>query len=162
MQHCRSSKTKQQDDTRISKNSGYVAGASKITYTLLWQFLNTNKFKRNIYYLLLYSNTFQDSFKIGRTLPQLHKNYETFYRSNSRWLDASFDTEKSRLQVCCYKNSSQLISGACTKIIPKGLYSQYFNAYMEQKIQKTTLPVCCKLLAIFFFFFLHRRTPSTS
>ena len=87
-------------------DTSYVAGASKITYTLLWQFFNTNKFKKNIYYLLLYSNTLQDNFKIQRTLPRLHKNYETFYRSNSRWLDASFDTEKSWLQVWCYKNSS--------------------------------------------------------
>ena len=37
--------------------------------TLLWQFFNTHKLKRNIYYLLLYSNTFQDRFKIGRALP---------------------------------------------------------------------------------------------
>ena len=69
----------------ISKNSGDVAGASKITCTLLWQSFNTNKFKKNIYYLLLHSTTIQGCFKIGRALPQLHKNYETFYRSNSRW-----------------------------------------------------------------------------
>ena len=69
----------------ISKNSGDVAGVSKITYTLLWQSFNTNKFKKNIYYLLLHSTTFKGCFKIGRALPQLHKNYETFYRSNSRW-----------------------------------------------------------------------------
>ena len=76
----------------ISRNSGYVAGASKITYTLLWQFFNTNNFKRNIYYILLYSITFlQDRFKVGRALPQLHKNCETFYRSNSRWVSASFE-----------------------------------------------------------------------
>ena len=58
----------------IPENSGDVAGGSKITYTLLWQFFNTNKFKGNIYYLLLYCNTFQDRFKIGRAPPQLHKN----------------------------------------------------------------------------------------
>ena len=69
----------------ISKNSGDVAGVSKITYTLLWQSFNTNKFKKNIYHLLLHSTTFQGCFKIGRAAPQLHKNYETFYRSNSRW-----------------------------------------------------------------------------
>ena len=74
-----------------------MAGASKITNTLLWQFFNTNKFK-NIYYLSLYSTTFQGHYKIGRALPQLHKNYETFYSSNSRWLDASFNTKKSRLR----------------------------------------------------------------
>ena len=85
MQQCRSGKTKQQDDTMISKNSGDVAGVSKITYTLLWQSFNKNKFKKNIYHLLLHSTTFQGCFKIGRALPQLHKNYETFYRSNSRW-----------------------------------------------------------------------------
>ena len=71
-----------------------MAGASKITSTLLWQFFNTNKFKKNIYCLSLYSTTFQDHFKIGRALPQLHKNYETFYRSNSRCPDVCFDTEK--------------------------------------------------------------------
>ena len=60
----------------ISKNSGNVAGASKITNTLLWQFLKTNKFKKNIYYLLLYSTIFQDHFKIGMALPQLQKNYQ--------------------------------------------------------------------------------------
>ena len=73
----------------ISKNSGNVVGASEIIYTLLWQFFNTNKFKKNIYYLLLHSTTIQGCFKIGRALPQLHKNYETFYRSNSRWLAMS-------------------------------------------------------------------------
>ena len=75
----------------MSKNSGGVAGAA---YTLLWQFFNANKLKKNIYSLLLYSTTFQDRFKIERALPQLHKNYETFYGSNSRWPDSSFDTGK--------------------------------------------------------------------
>ena len=32
-------------------------------------FFITHKLKRNIYYLLLYSNTFQDRCKIGRVLP---------------------------------------------------------------------------------------------
>ena len=31
------------------------------------------------------STSFQGCFKIGRVLPQLHKNYEIFYRSTSRW-----------------------------------------------------------------------------
>ena len=102
----------------ISRNSGYVAGASKITYTLLWQFFNTNNFKRDIYYLLLYSITFlQDRFKIGRALPQLHKNCETFYRSNSRWSNASFDWKKPAWEVWCCKNSSWSIWGAWTQII---------------------------------------------
>ena len=106
--------------TLISRNSSYVAGASKITYTLLWHFFNTNKFKRNIYYLLLYCNTFlQDCFKIGRALPQLHKHCETFYRSDSGWPNASFDTEKGQLQVWCYKYSSWSIWGACTKKFKK-------------------------------------------
>ena len=60
-------------------------------------------FKKSIYYLLLYSATFQDRFKIGRALSQLHKNYETFYRSNSRWPGASFDTEKSRPSILLQK-----------------------------------------------------------
>ena len=50
---------------------------------------------RKTYYLLLYPSTFQDHFEVARALPQLHKNCETFYRSNSRWPDASFGTEKS-------------------------------------------------------------------
>ena len=75
-----------------------MAGASKITSTLLWQFFNTNKFKKNMYCLSLYSTTFQDHFKIGRALPQLHKNYETFYSLNTRWPDGSFNTEKSQLR----------------------------------------------------------------
>ena len=105
--------------TLISRDSGYVAGASKITYTVLWQFFNTNKFKRNIYYSLLDASTFlQDRFKIGRVLSQVHKSCETFYGSNSRWPNASFDIEKNRLQVVwCHKNSSWSIWGACTKII---------------------------------------------
>ena len=41
---------------------------------------------KKLYYLLLHSTTFQGCFKIGRALPQLHKSYEIFYRSNSRWL----------------------------------------------------------------------------
>ena len=46
-----------------------------------------------MYHLFLCSSTFiQDRFKIGRALPQLHKSCETFYRSNSRWSKASFDT----------------------------------------------------------------------
>ena len=44
---------------------------------------------------LPYSTTFQDHFKIVRALPQLHKNYKIFYRSNSRWCDAFFDPETS-------------------------------------------------------------------
>ena len=85
------------------------AHANKITYTLLWQYFNTYKFKRNvaIYCLLLYSNL-QGHFKIGRALPQLYKNCEIFYRSNSRWPAAFLSTEKSQLQVWCYKNSSCL------------------------------------------------------
>ena len=77
-----------------------MAGASKIMYmhTTL-AVININKFKKNIHYLLLYSTTFQDRHKIGRALPQLLKNYETFYRSNSRWPDGLFDTEKSWPQV---------------------------------------------------------------
>ena len=39
-------KTKQQDDTMISKNSSNVAGASKITYTLLWQFFKETNSRR--------------------------------------------------------------------------------------------------------------------
>ena len=69
------------------KNSGDVAGASKITYILVWQFFSTNKFKRKIYYLLLHSTTATQ--KLYHTLPQLLKNYEIFYRSNSRWLATS-------------------------------------------------------------------------
>ena len=69
--------------------------SQQLGYTLLWQFFNTSKFKRNTYYLLWYSNTFlQDRFKIRRALPQLQKNCETFYRSNSRWKNVYFDTEK--------------------------------------------------------------------
>ena len=41
----------QQGDTMISKNSSNVAGASKITYALLWQFSNTNL--RGTYYCTL-------------------------------------------------------------------------------------------------------------
>ena len=41
MKHCISGKTKKQDDTMISKTSGDVVGASKITYALLWQSSNT-------------------------------------------------------------------------------------------------------------------------
>ena len=80
-----------------------MSGVSKITCTLLWQFFNTNKFKKNIYYLLLYSTTFQDHFTIGRALPQLQKGYETFYRSNSRQTDASFDTKKAGLTYSATK-----------------------------------------------------------
>ena len=58
------------------KNSGDVAGASKITYILVWQFFSTNKFKKNIYYLLLHSTTATQ--KLYHTLPQLLKNYEYF------------------------------------------------------------------------------------
>ena len=59
-----------------------------------------------LYCLLLYSNIFQDHFETGGALPQLQKNCEIFYRSNSRWPTAFLDTEKSRLQVWCYKNLS--------------------------------------------------------
>ena len=69
----------------IFNNSSDVTGTSKIIYTLFWQFFNTNKFKKNIYYLSLHTSTFQGPFKIGRALPQVHTNYKTLYRSNSRW-----------------------------------------------------------------------------
>ena len=62
----------------ISKNSGDVAGASKITYALLWQLFNTNKFKKNIYYLLLHFTTFQGCFKIGRALHSYTKTMKHF------------------------------------------------------------------------------------
>ena len=68
--------------------------------------IQTNLRGTQLYCLLLCSNTYQDQFKIGRALPQLHKNCEIFYRSNSRWLAAFLNTEKSWLQVWCYKNSS--------------------------------------------------------
>ena len=96
------------------KKYWWCGSASKITYRLLWQFSNT---KNKEEYILLYSTTFQDHFKIVRALPQLHQNYETFYMSNSRLLTTSFDTEKILPQVWCYKNSSWLIWVACTKII---------------------------------------------
>ena len=38
----------------IFKNSSDVAGTRKIIYTLVWQFSNTSRFKKNIYYLLLH------------------------------------------------------------------------------------------------------------
>ena len=34
----------------------------------------------------MHSTTFLGCFNIGRALTQLHKNYETFYRLNPRWL----------------------------------------------------------------------------
>ena len=68
--------------------------------------IQTNLRGTQLYCLLLYTNTFQDHFKIGTALRQLHKNCKIFYKSNSRGLAAFFDTEKSRLQVWCYKNSS--------------------------------------------------------
>ena len=68
--------------------------------------IHTNLRGTQLYCLLLYSNTLQGHFKIGRALPQLYKNCEIFYRSNSRWPAAFLGTEKSRLQVWCYKNSS--------------------------------------------------------
>ena len=68
--------------------------------------IQTNLRGTQLYCLLLYTNTFQDRFKIGTALRQLHKNCKIFYKSNSRGLAAFFDTEKSRLQVWCYKNSS--------------------------------------------------------
>ena len=52
--------------------------------------IKTNSRGAWLYCLLLYSNTFQDHFKTGRALPQLHKNCKTFYRSNVRWLATSF------------------------------------------------------------------------
>ena len=47
------------------------------TYTLLWQFFNTNKLK-NIYYLLLHCTTFQGYFKIGRALHSYTKTMKHF------------------------------------------------------------------------------------
>ena len=93
--------------------------------------------------LLLDSNTFQDHFKIARALPQLHKSCEIFYRSNLRWPAAFLDTEKNRLQVWCYKNSS---------------WSGCFNAYMNQKNTKNNLTI---LPQITDSFLLDHRTPST-
>ena len=50
LQHCRKDKNllevqeqNKVDETMISKNTGDVTGASKITYVLLWQFPNTEK-----------------------------------------------------------------------------------------------------------------------
>ena len=69
-----------------SKNSADVAGANKITYILLWQFFNTNKFKKYIYHLLLHSTTFQGRLKIGRSLSQLHKTMKNFtYQIQDGW-----------------------------------------------------------------------------
>ena len=48
--------------------------------------IHTNLRGTQLYCLLLYSNILQGLFKIGRAVPQLHKNCEIFYRSNSRWL----------------------------------------------------------------------------
>ena len=138
-----------------------MAGASKITYTLLWQFFNANKFKRNMYYLLLYSNTFlqlQDCFKIGRALPQLHKNCETFCRSNSRWPNASFDWKKPASGMVLQKFILVNLRCLDKDNLKRTVFTQCFNAYMNQKTQKTTLPVCCKSLTKFFF----ALSPSTS
>ena len=99
-----------------------MEGASKITYTLLWQFFDTSKFNRNIYYLLLYSNIFQGHFKIGRALPQLHKNCETFY-----------------IQVSCCKNSFWSIWGACTNIIKKDCIHDALIYIYEPKNTKNNL-----------------------
>ena len=68
--------------------------------------IHANLRRTQLYCLLLYSNTLWGLFKIGRTLSQLHKNCEIFYRSNSRWPTAFLGIEKSRSQVWCYKNSS--------------------------------------------------------
>ena len=38
----------------ISKKSANVTGASKMAYALLWQFFNTNKFKKNVNIAVLY------------------------------------------------------------------------------------------------------------
>ena len=65
---------------------------------------------RETYYLLLYSNTFQDHFKGPY---HSYKKTETFYRLNSRWLDASFDTEKSWLQVYMVLQKFILVKRRC-------------------------------------------------
>ena len=132
MQQCRSGKTKQQDDTIISKNIGDVARQVQVKSPTHYFGSFLIKFKKNIYYLLRDSTTFQGCLKIGRALPQLHKNYETFYRSNSRWPATS---------PSILKKAGLRYSATKTHLGQKGLYSRYFNAYMNQKTQKTTLPV---------------------
>ena len=119
-----------------------MEGASKITYTLLWQFFDTSKFNRNIYYLLLYSNIFQGHFKIGRALPQLHKNCETFY-----------------IQVSCCKNSFWSIWGACTNIIKKDCIHDALIYIWTKKHKKQPYRFTANCWQSFLF---HHRIPSTS
>lgn len=117
MQHCRSGRTKKQDDTNISKNSGNKTDTTKITDTVLWQFFNTDKFNRNINYstLLLY-----------RIVLKQKGIYHSYTKTIKHFTDQIQD---DRSPPSILKNPA---SG-----------SKCFNTYISQKKpQKTTLPVC--------------------
>ena len=104
MQHSRNGKTKQEDDTMIFKTKVAWQVQAKSTTHCFGSFL-MQKQRSAMHISDLYA-TFQNCFKVVRALPQLHKRYETFYKSNSGCLDAFLDTEKIQSQVWCYQNSS--------------------------------------------------------
>ena len=137
MQHSRNGKTKQEDDTMIFKTKVAWQVQAKWTTHCFGSFL-MQKHERSAMHISDIYATFQNCFKVVRALPQLHKRYETFYKSNSGCLDAFLDTEKIQSQVWCYQNSSWSIWGACTKVILKGLYSWCLNASVHHKNTKKT------------------------
>ena len=104
MQHSRNGKTKQEDDTMISKTKAAWQVQVKSPTHCSGSFL-IQKHQRSAMHISVLYATFQNCFKVVRALPQLRKRYETFYKSNSRWRDAFLNPEKSQSQVWCYQNN---------------------------------------------------------